>query len=55
MRGGDPDPLLEFARFNIADITGNEKNKLFFIFVHFHSYTSRLDPPPRKKFLDPRL
>ena len=39
-RGGGGTHPLEFAKLNIADITGNEKKKLFFIFVHFHSYTS---------------
>ena len=33
-----------------ADITGNEKNRFFFISVHFHSYTSKLPPPPLEKF-----
>ena len=54
--GSGPPTPLEFA-----DITVNEK-KLFFIFVHFHSYTSnRINltygwtPPPWKNFLDPRL
>ena len=38
-------PPLEFAKLNIADFTGNEKKKLFFIFVPFHSYTSnRINP-----------
>ena len=41
---GGSGPPLKFATLDIADITGNEKNSLsylFFIFVHFHSYTSR--------------
>ena len=51
MRGsGGGGGSLEFAKLNIADITANEKNS-----YHFHSYTSRLDPPPWKNFLDPRL
>ena len=33
------------CNINIADITGNEKIRFFFIFVHFHSYTSnRINP-----------
>ena len=43
--GSGPPPPLEFAMFSIANITGNEKNCYFFIFVHFHSYTSnRINP-----------
>ena len=35
---------LEFAKLNIADITGNQKNSYFFIFEHW-------TPPPSKIFL----
>ena len=41
---GGSGPPLEFVKLDIADITRNEK-KLFFLFVHFHSYTSnRINP-----------
>ena len=44
--GGGSGPPMEFAKLNIADITGNEKNSYFsYYFVHFHSYTSnRINP-----------
>ena len=48
-------PPLEFAKLNIADITGNEKNSYFsYVYVKQNQSCLRLDPP-WKKFLDPRL
>ena len=61
-RGGWGGP--EFAKLNIADITGNEKNEKIVIFyicalpqlyVNQNQSYLRLDPPPWKKFLDPHL
>ena len=48
--GGGFRPPPEFAKLNIADITGSEKNSNFFIFVHFHSYTLIKIGPPLEKF-----
>ena len=53
--GGVRTPL-EFAKLNIADITGNEKLVIFHICALPQLYVkqNRLDPP-WKNFLDPRL
>ena len=59
--GGSVSPL-EFAKLNIADITGNEKISYFSylcistVIRQQNQSNLRLDPPPpRKNFLDPRL
>ena len=50
----DPPPL-EFAKLNIADITGNEKISYFSYLCTSHLYVKVGPPPPWKNFLDPRL
>ena len=44
-RGG-PEPPWNLQSLISPILLEIKKNQLFFIFVHFHSYTSRLDPPP---------
>ena len=50
---GVPDPL-GICKAYYRSYYWKSKYKLFFIFVHFHSYTSRLDPP-WTNFLVPNL
>ena len=46
--GGVRTPL-EFAKLNIADITGNEKNSYFsYVYVKQNQSCLRLDPPLEK-------
>ena len=50
-----PTPL-EFAKLNIADITGNEKKIIIFHFCALPQlYVKVGTPPPWKNFLDSRL
>ena len=53
-RGGPDPPPSNLENLISPLLMEIKKYQLFFIFVHFHSYTSRLDPP-WKNFLDPRL
>ena len=52
---------VEFAKFNIADITGHEKNCYFSYLCtstvtrQTESILLKVGPPPMKNFLDPRL
>ena len=55
-RGGvGSGPPLEFAKLNIADITGNKKFVIFHICALPQLYVKVGPPPPWKNFLDPRL
>ena len=55
--GSGPPPPLEFAKLNIADITGNEKLVIFHICAVIRQTESILLKvgSPWKNFLDPRL
>ena len=58
---GGSGPSLEFAKLNIADITGNEKISYFShlctstVIRQTESILLKVGPPPWKNFLDPRL
>ena len=53
VRGRGPDPP-EFAKLNIADITGNEKTN-YFSYLRTSTVIREVWTPPGKNFLDPRL
>ena len=49
-----PDPPMEFAKLNIADITGTGKIS-YFSYLCTSTVIRQGCPPPWKNFLDPRL